>query len=269
MINREQLTNWQTTGQQVVAQWESYYQEHQSTVHTVGIVALAGATGTVIGLLLGKGIVVAKGVAVAKAGAAQMTTSLEPATTGATVKGAVTLLGNTASQGAALVDKVAALFNTISANAIPLTAGAVGGGAVGVGVIRSQVRRTKEKLNEQVAQTAAAQAEVARMQDELNNAATNLAALQGSVAPPPAPTPDRLEDIRGIGQVIAQRLNAAGINTFAELAAQTPAQLRTIIGAGRAASMMNPEAWIAVARQRVAASSSTPSAASEPPAEAS
>jgi len=250
MISSEQLQNWSTARKDLVAQWGNFYQEHQNTVHTVAIVTLAGATGMAIGLWVGKGILVAKGVTVATTGATQSATTFAPVTTAATVKGAVTLLGNTAVQGASLLDKAVALFNTLSANAIPLTAGAVGGGAAGVGVTRYQVRQVKEQLNAQVAQTAAMQSEAVRIQQELRNTEANLAEVQTKLAP--QVVPDDLEAIYGIGRVIAQRLNAAGIYTFAELAAQTPQQLRTLVGSGRAATTMNPEAWIAEARQRVA-----------------
>ncbi|MBX3012990.1 MAG: helix-hairpin-helix domain-containing protein [Caldilineaceae bacterium] len=261
MINREQQTEWQMTGKALLSQWETFYQEHRSTIHTVGIIALAGATGTAIGFMVGKGLFAVKGVAVAKASTTQAML-IDPTAAAATLKGAVTMVGNTATQGAALVDKVTALLNTLSTNAIPLTAGAVGGSVAGVGVTRSQVRQVQAKLDEQAVQTAAAQAEVARVQSELATAVADLAGWQLKTAPPIA---DRLEDIRGIGQVMAQRLLAAGIVTFADLAAQTPAQIRAIIGTGRAAAMMNPEAWIAEAQQRVAASTPPPNTAEAPP----
>lgn len=242
------------------AQWRNFYKEHQQTVQTVGIVALAGTTGAVIGVVLGKGLFAFKGAAAIKAGAAQAATALHPVTTTATLQGTVSLLNKTALTGVTLVDKVAALFNTITTNAVPLTAGAVGGGAVGVGAVRSQVRQVREKLEQQIAQTTAAQADAAHMQALLSGKEAHLAELLAKL--PTTPPSDNLEAIRGIGQVMAQRLNAAGIYTFAALAAQTPQQLRTIIGTGRSAAMMNPEAWIAEAQQRVtSASATTPSQA--------
>lgn len=54
-----------------------------------------------------------------------------------------------------------------------------------------------------------------------------------AVEPPtPAepPVPDDLIVIKGIGPVIARMLNDAGIYTFEQLAAQTPASLRAILG---------------------------------------
>lgn len=251
-----QSLDWTAFRTDPLAQWKNFYQENQQTVQTVGIVALAGATGTVFGVLLGKGLVAIKSAAVIKAGATHAATTLHPVTTTASLQNAVTLLNNTAIHGATLVDKITALLNTISTNAVPLTAGAVGGGAVGVGVVQNQVRQVQEKLDQQIAQTTAAQAETVRIQAVLRSKEGDLAELQAKLAPATPPADD-LEAIHGIGKVIAQRLNAAGIYTFAELAAQTPQQLRTIIGTGRSAAMMNPEAWIAEAQQRVAGAQNT------------
>jgi predicted flap endonuclease-1-like 5' DNA nuclease len=50
-------------------------------------------------------------------------------------------------------------------------------------------------------------------------------------------TKDRLQDIKGIGNVFAGRLNDAGINTFADLATTPPERLQAII---------NPEEWQAI-----------------------
>jgi predicted flap endonuclease-1-like 5' DNA nuclease len=59
---------------------------------------------------------------------------------------------------------------------------------------------------------------------------------------------DPLIDINGIGPVYEQRLFDAGIYTFAELAAQSPARLREIVGA-KSWQETDAEAWIAQARQ--------------------
>ena len=55
-------------------------------------------------------------------------------------------------------------------------------------------------------------------------------------------------DINGIGPVYQQRLFDAGIYTFAELAAQSPARLRELVGA-KSWQETEAEAWIAEARQ--------------------
>jgi predicted flap endonuclease-1-like 5' DNA nuclease len=64
------------------------------------------------------------------------------------------------------------------------------------------------------------------------------------VPPPPAlETGDDLTEITGIGPVFAGRLRDAGIATFAELAAATPARLAEITGASEARAA----AWVATA----------------------
>lgn len=282
MLEKVRLTNWQELGKEKLEQVQQFAQENRGTLQTVGIVVLAGATGTAIGMLLGKGVLAIKGAAMAKVSATQAAPLLNPTNAATSLQGTVNLLNSTAVNGAALVDKVTALLNALPGHTVALTAGAVGGGAVGVGVTRRQVRQVQEQLNEQVIQTEAAQAEKARLQSELVSIETNLNELQAkltipavepAVQAPSTPTTvaqDNLEVIRGIGRVFAQRLNAAGIYTFADLAAQTPQQLRAIIGPVRSAAMVNPEAWIAEARQRItptAEPTSTEQTAPVPPSD--
>ena len=54
---------------------------------------------------------------------------------------------------------------------------------------------------------------------------------------------DRLQKVNGIGNVYAQKLNDAGIYTFAQLAGQSPARLTEII-APESWQAIEPEAWI-------------------------
>ena len=63
---------------------------------------------------------------------------------------------------------------------------------------------------------------------------------------------DPLIDINGIGPVYEQRLLDAGIYTFAELAAQSPARLRELVGA-KSWQETETEAWITEARQFIQA----------------
>ncbi len=63
---------------------------------------------------------------------------------------------------------------------------------------------------------------------------------------------DALERIRGIGPVFAGRLRAAGIRTFAALAAQSPEHLRAVVQA-QPWQKVDPQAWIAEARRFMAA----------------
>ena len=54
---------------------------------------------------------------------------------------------------------------------------------------------------------------------------------------------DRLQKVNGIGNVYAQKLNDAGIYTFAQLAEQSAARLTEII-APESWQAIEPEAWI-------------------------
>jgi len=62
-----------------------------------------------------------------------------------------------------------------------------------------------------------------------------------------SPLSDPLIEIDGVGPVFEQRLKAAGVLTFAQLAATTPERVREIIGATRLP--LNAEAWIAEAAE--------------------
>lgn len=61
-------------------------------------------------------------------------------------------------------------------------------------------------------------------------------------------SPDKLEDINGIGIVFAKRLNEAGIYTFAQLAELTPEQIKEIIQPEKW-QKIEPEKWIAQANE--------------------
>lgn len=65
--------------------------------------------------------------------------------------------------------------------------------------------------------------------------------------PGPEPDPDDLTDITGIGPVYAERLRAAGVRTFADLAALAPDAIRA--KADLEAWQGDPEAWIEQARE--------------------
>lgn len=215
-----------------VQQWQA---EHHLPWQTVGLVALSGVTGMAIGVIAAKGLLASKGLAVAGTALAQHS---------GTVQSAATILTGTA----ALPDKAVALLHLVTQNALPITAGAVGGGATGVGVMQGQVRRTKKQLAEQMAQTARAQAATADAQLARQQAEAQLSQLQSQVAAAP-PTTNPLEQIQGIGPVFARRLYEAGIVTLADLAAQSPEQLRAIISGVRGGKMVNVQTWIDQAQQ--------------------
>lgn len=262
MIRQEQISSLQQLRSDTVAQVETFATEHRELLQTAGLVTAAVIIGGTGGYLLAKGASVAKGVAVARgvvtakgASAAIVPGLVAPhATTGAAaLPSSTTLLNHSIAGGSALMAKLNALLNNLSANAVPVTAGAVSGGAAGVGATRYQVRQVKGELAAQKAQTVNAQAARTYLENALATARTNLNELQTKLAAQPvAPVvPDRLEEIKGIGRVFAQKLNAAGINTFADLAAQTPEHLRAIIGANRASSTIQPAEWIQQAQQLV------------------
>jgi large subunit ribosomal protein L21 len=61
----------------------------------------------------------------------------------------------------------------------------------------------------------------------------------------PAPDPDDLTVIKGIGPVFATRLNKAGIFTYAQLAAQKPEKVQFVTQVTR----WDPADWIAEAKK--------------------
>lgn len=238
------VDNLQKLGSTTLTQVEGFVAENRDLLKSAGVVTAAVVVGGVGGYLLAKGAFVAHGVAAVKGGV----------TTGAaTLQNSATLLNSSIAGGTALVDKISALLHTISANAAPLTVGVVGGGAAGVGATRYQVRQAQDALAAQTAQTAAVAAERSQLADALAAAKANLVELQSKLVAQPAvqTVQDQLEAIKGIGRVFAQKLNTAGIYTFADLAAQTPERLREIIGTARAGSMVQPADWIEQARQRL------------------
>lgn len=97
------------------------------------------------------------------------------------------------------------------------------------------------------------QRETATLQKRLTAVNRELESLKKATPPeliPPAqPTQlDRLEAIRGIGEVFAQRFHEAGIHTYADLAGLDPETARTIVGV-RGRSAVNVENWIAEAEK--------------------
>jgi predicted flap endonuclease-1-like 5' DNA nuclease len=248
------MDNLQKLGSTTVTQVESFVTENRDLLKSAGLITAAVVVGGVGGYWLAKGAFVAQGAAVAKGGATAAPVFMTQGATGAsTLQNTATLLNSSIASGTALVDKIAALFQTISANAAPLTVGVVGGGAAGVGATRYQVRQAQDALAAQTAQTTAVEAERSQLADALSAAKANLSELQTKLAAQPAvqTVQDQLEAIKGIGRVFAQKLNAAGIYTFADLATQTPDRLREIIGTARAGSMVQPADWIQQARQRI------------------
>jgi predicted flap endonuclease-1-like 5' DNA nuclease len=181
------------------------------------------------------------------------------------------------------------LLNSVAKNASPLLVGAAGGGAagwVGTQQIRqaeARLREQEEGLWQELSGKLAKERPEAKRKEEAGEgeikppsaqpaqgAAQPAATAQGTkqlrnpevrpatpkaehpvvkAAEPAQLEPERLEIIKGIGPIYEQLLNAAGITTFAQLAAQTPKQVHQIIAAEENSHMANVESWLEQAQQ--------------------
>lgn len=95
--------------------------------------------------------------------------------------------------------------------------------------------------------------EESRLRRDLESARLEINRLQSQLSTSPAaltPTADQLQEIHGIGQVFAKRLNDAGILTFAQLAELSPERLREIIQPQEWQSL-DFAAWLTQARTLV------------------
>lgn len=92
--------------------------------------------------------------------------------------------------------------------------------------------------------------EESRLRRELESARLEINHLQAQLAPPSATevaAADQFQDITGIGQVFAKRLNDAGIYTFAQLSELSSERLHEIIQPQEWQSL-DYAAWISQAR---------------------
>ncbi|PON15852.1 hypothetical protein C2W62_21600 [Candidatus Entotheonella serta] len=213
----------------------TFRQENADLLRMLGIAAVAAAAGGIGGVVLYKAVLATKGTALAQA--ARLLAA--PPTLGPGIQG-VTLSG-----------KATAWWNFV-ARGMPLAVGAAGGAIVTAGVMKRRSQTIENWLSEQMSQTEVAQTKAARLQGELTRAEAELRALRAQLddqATSRSSSPDALTKIQGIGPVFSQRLNAAGIYTFAELAVQTPDALRDMIGTTRGATMADPAAWIVEAKK--------------------
>lgn len=139
-----------------------------------------------------------------------------------------------------------------------------------IGRTHAVMRADHERLQKERAATESLQFSFAELQEDYTNACAEINQLRvelaltheahaeqellsieaGASSPPGAIDP--LIDITGIGPVYQRRLQAAGITTFAQLAAQTPERLRELTST-ESWQAVDPAAWIAEARQRVEA----------------
>ncbi len=91
--------------------------------------------------------------------------------------------------------------------------------------------------------------EESRLRKELEVARLEINNLQGRIQTQSTgtPTPDRLQDINGVGQVYVRKLNDAGIYTFAQLADLSVERLTEIIKP-QEWQALDFDAWIRQAR---------------------
>lgn len=99
---------------------------------------------------------------------------------------------------------------------------------------------TLEEENRWRAEVENARRELTTLRAQVDNgaSASSLAA--------PTSQPDPLEEINGIGPAFAQKLNAAGVFTFAQLSRLTPERVVEIIQP-ESWQRIEPQAWIAQA----------------------
>jgi branched-chain amino acid transport system ATP-binding protein len=97
-------------------------------------------------------------------------------------------------------------------------------------------------------QLAAARSEAQALQEKVSQLEADLGLARAQAIPLTPPVPDPLEEIQGIGPVIAERLNQHGIYTFEQLAAQEPGSLSALLG-DQIQRLADEESWIEQARQ--------------------
>ncbi len=93
-------------------------------------------------------------------------------------------------------------------------------------------------------------ATIKQLQNRLADSDATIASLRQQLAELSAKVAgrkDRLEMVKGIGAVFAKKLNDAGINTFEDLAQQTPERIREIIQP-QEWQKVEPEMWIEQAK---------------------
>ena len=150
------------------------------------------------------------------------------------------------------------LIGLVVTNALALVGGTAAGGVVGYQVKRRWQNQENEELRQELEQAKGQVKEYIGLREQLAIAQARISELlKGSeesgtaeeLAERAIDIADDLKKIKGIGEVFAGRLNEAGIWTFADLAKADPEEIREIVSSGRVENMIDPEEWIAQARQ--------------------
>lgn len=215
---------------------------------TFGIVAVAAATGGFAGIVAVKGLLAVKTATAAHLALAGKGAAEASALPAFAAKGQValdTLAAGTPAASGAAPSILESAFRTLAKNAVPLFTGAAGGGAAGFGVARNRLAQAREQLHREFEQkTEVLKEEAAHLKTALEAVETRIGHPPPPSEPHPAKSGGVLEAIHGIGEVYAERLRAAGIHGFADLAAQTPERIREIIGPGAHLAGGQIAAWI-------------------------
>lgn len=172
------------------------------------------------------------------------------------VTGAAAIAGGVAMAVAARGTLV--VLAALASTPVSLTIGAIGGGLLGW----RYMQRARQSGATESAENAANRAEFQEISIEAT-ANREVVDEQPAIAPESLKTPamplgetavaDPLEEIHGIGPVVARHLQSAGIYTFAQLAELSPEQVSAIIAPVRASGLLDPASWIAEAATRVEA----------------
>lgn len=144
-------------------------------------------------------------------------------------------------------------------NTMALVGGTAASGVLGYQVKKRWQNQENEQLRQELEQAKSQVEEAVGLRKQLTMAQARISELlkgRAEEAVPETPAEreiaiaaDDLKKIKGIGQVFAGRLNQAGIWTFADLANADPEKVREIVSSGRVENMIDPEEWIAQARQ--------------------
>lgn len=172
---------------------------------------------------------------------------------------------------------ILALVSTLAAPPVALTVGALGGGFLAWNYMQGRQATPQPEMTSDLSMSAEATPVMTALVDE-PVVAVPVAELDAVTLPPTevaeiavvaamipveatpeptteatevatSPTANELEAIHGIGPVYASRFQAAGIQTFAQLAQLTPERVHEVIAPIRSGQLIDAERWIMEATQ--------------------